>query len=289
MEFMKFSEEQNFFIHEDYNGSNQYENLRIPKKFNKWTLTKKLGAGCFGIIFECIEESSSEKYAIKIEPCKVGCLDKEINQVYKRQNIKNIPKVFDFGEYKGYKYIVIEKLFSIEEINIKIFKKMLMAIENFHKTSGISHNDIKIINFMQNSSGEIVLIDFGMSRPFGYQMGPWNNSNAWYFGNSSYMSINAHNKIFSPRNDVESLLYVIASYYCKNCERDIWDIEKVKHLSSDEILNYIKNQKEENLYNCINSEKKSFPSEWLTHLEEMDKLKKEYNFKYLSSLFDKYQ
>jgi serine/threonine protein kinase len=91
---------------------------------------------------------------------------------------------------------------------------MLRAIEGCH-SRGILHRDIKPSNFLVRASARfpLVLIDFGLSRPFinpanGSLLNP--RSNPGFVGTLKYASVNAHEgKELGRRDDLASWFFIV--------------------------------------------------------------------------------
>lgn len=190
------------------NISNYNSIEHIPQTIGNWVLNKKIGSGGFGVIYDAYNIANTNKlFAIKIEHKLSPGLYNETkiyNIMYKN---KYIPILYDYGIYKNLRFIVIEKLYKFN-FSYEHFNEIINGIESFSKFN-ISHGDIKLENIMQRKSGEIVFIDFGLSKII-KQCKSKNIS-----GTLLYMSLNAHIGLITNKNDIESLLYCLLQFQNK--------------------------------------------------------------------------
>lgn len=182
----------------------------IPQTIGKWVLNKKIGSGGFGVIYDAYNITIPEEnnlFAIKIEHKLSYSLYNE-TRIYKLMSgNKYIPKLYDFGIYKNLRFLVIEKLQKYN-FSYKHFVEIINGLESFSKYN-ISHGDIKLENIMQRKSGDIVFIDFGLSKILK------NKKNNNISGTLLYMSLNAHVGLITKKNDIESLLYCLLEFQNK--------------------------------------------------------------------------
>lgn len=227
-----------------------YDNkqVKIPQQINYWILGKKLGKGGFGIVYECINIYDKKTYAIKVEHQLSGGLyveNKFYNSVRKYNN-KHIPTVYDVGVFQNIRYMVIDKLFPFKFTPERI-PEIIDALESFAAMNR-SHGDIKFDNMMQRETGELVLIDFGLSwriQPYLVNPDPKHIS-----GTMVFMSLYTHEGIVTYRNDLESIIYCILEIINKlpwdNSKFTFKDIHEVYHRKLD-FLNKIMTKDEATL------------------------------------------
>lgn len=209
--------------------------VRIPQQIKNWILGKKLGKGGFGIVYECINIYDKKTYAIKVEHQLSGGLyveNKFYNSVRKYNN-RHIPTLYDVGVFQKIRYMVIDKLFPFKFTPDRI-SEIIEAIESFAAMNR-SHGDIKFDNMMQRETGELVLIDFGLSwkiKPFVFNADPKHIS-----GTMVFMSLYTHEGIVTYRNDLESLIYCILEIInilpWDNAKFTFKDIHEVYHRKLD--------------------------------------------------------
>lgn len=222
--------------------------VKIPQQINNWILGKKLGNGGFGIVYECINIYDKKTYAIKVEHQLSGGLyveNKFYNSVRKFNN-KHIPTVYDGGVFQKIRYMVIDKLYPFKFTPDRI-PEIIEALQSFASMNR-SHGDVKFDNMMQRETGELVLIDFGLSwqiKPSIFDVDPKHIS-----GTMVFMSLYTHEGIVTYRNDLESLIYCILEIINKlpwdKKKFTFEDIHEVYHLKLD-FLNKIMTKDDETL------------------------------------------
>ena len=156
------------------------------KQLGRYDLTRVLGKGAMGIVYEGLDPRLNRKVAIKT--ILKGHLDdeaaaKEYSMRFMREaqsvarlNHPNIVQVYDFGEQGDIAYIVMEFIkgkelknffdanerFELKEA-VRIMCELLDALELAHE-GGIVHRDIKPANVMLDSQARVKLADFGVAR-----------------------------------------------------------------------------------------------------------------------------
>lgn len=146
---------------------------------DEYDIIETLGMGTYSYVRHGIEKDTERHVAIKTSR---GTNSREMLQkeyeLLKRLADDNIVKVFDFVEdkSKNESYLImeyfegltldehIEKHGVLSENDAKeVIKQILTSIEGLHDL-GIAHRDIKPENVLINSSLEIKLIDFNISK-----------------------------------------------------------------------------------------------------------------------------
>ena len=156
------------------------------KQLGRYDLTRVLGKGAMGIVYEGLDPRLNRKVAIKT--ILKGHLDdeaasKEYSMRFMREaqsvarlNHPNIVQVYDFGEQGDIAYIVMEFIkgkelknffdaserFELKEA-VRIMCELLDALEFAHE-GGIVHRDIKPANVMLDGQRRVKLADFGVAR-----------------------------------------------------------------------------------------------------------------------------
>jgi serine/threonine-protein kinase len=156
------------------------------KQLGRYDLTRVLGKGAMGIVYEGLDPKLHRKVAIKTI-LKGHMDDDEASKEYSmrfmreaqavaRLNHPHIVQVYDFGEEKEVAYIVMEFIkgkelknffdaaerFELKEA-VRIMCELLDALEFAHE-GGIVHRDIKPANVMLDSQARVKLADFGVAR-----------------------------------------------------------------------------------------------------------------------------
>ncbi len=162
--------------------------MAVPelKQLGRYDLTRVLGKGAMGIVYEGMDPKLHRKVAIK---CILkGHLDdeeaaKEYSMRFMREaqavarlNHGNIVQVYDFGEEGDVAYIVMEFIkgkelknffdanerFELKEA-VRIMCELCDALDFAHE-GGIVHRDIKPANVMLDAQAKVKLADFGVAR-----------------------------------------------------------------------------------------------------------------------------
>ena len=156
------------------------------KQLGRYDLTRVLGKGAMGIVYEGLDPKLHRKVAIKT--ILKGHLDddeaaKEYSMRFMREaqavarlNHPHIVQVYDFGEEGEIAYIVMEFIkgkelknffdanerFELKEA-VRIMCELLDALDFAHE-GGIVHRDIKPANVMLDGQARVKLADFGVAR-----------------------------------------------------------------------------------------------------------------------------
>lgn len=194
---------------------------------NKYELKNLISKGAFGKVYELKDITTNEKLVVKIENNNKDqiTLSHEAKILQHLKNCKNISKVLWYGSDSNKNYLVMNNLGKPLNYNLKKYKTFtlkqcnlilinsLNILEDIHH-NGIIHRDIKPENLLIHKN-KLVLIDFGLSKTYlkNKEHYPYNNKKS-FVGTSRYASINVHNNIlYSRRDDLESLFYVILYLY----------------------------------------------------------------------------
>lgn len=146
-----------------------------------FTLGAQLHKGGFATIWEVSHRDHPQPMVMKVPtildgddgPTIVGF---EVEQmIMPRLKGQHVPQVVAIGDFDVMPYIVTEKIaggslldtflkapLPIDQV-IEIFTRMVQAVADVHRQKVI-HLDLKPENFLQRPSGEMVLIDYGLSR-----------------------------------------------------------------------------------------------------------------------------
>ena len=154
--------------------------LRNKVIFGKYKVTKLLGRGSFGCVFQGINIKTKEIIALKFE------LRNSDSDLLKEESIllsilkgPGIPKIITFGRYYNF-YVLVQEILGFNLLQIKSLIKqytikdigmmgiqIMNRIEYIH-SKNIIHRDIKPENFTTgyNDLSTIYLIDFGIARKY---------------------------------------------------------------------------------------------------------------------------
>ncbi len=154
---------------------------RAGLQIDGFTLGEKLHEGGFATIWEVTHPDHAQPMVMKVPtildgydgPTIVGF---EVEQmIMPRLTGPHVPKVIGVGDFSVMPYIVTEKIeggsflavfkrapLPLSDL-IEIAARMVQAVADLHRLEVI-HLDLKPDNFMQRLTGEMVLIDYGLSR-----------------------------------------------------------------------------------------------------------------------------
>ena len=208
-----------------------FDDLSLTGKilWNKYKITKKIGQGSFGRIYEGINLITEELFAIKIEEiCEnTQLLEKEAIFLYYLKG-PGIPTIHLYDSIEDY-HILIESLlgkslevlftesfnnFSIKDISM-IGIQILNRLEYIHNKFVI-HRDIKPDNFvigLNSDNKNIYIIDFGLAKKYRSSKTLEHikfRLTKKLTGTTRYASINAlRGGEQSRKDDLESLAYML--------------------------------------------------------------------------------
>ena len=199
--------------------------------FKKYKLTKKIGLGSYGEVYEAKNIKDESLVAIKLENKyqKKTYLKNEYTFLYRLQGF-GIPKFISYGINSKYNILVLELLGesikhifekSNQKFNIKdvcmIGIQIIERLEYIH-SKNVVHRDIKPGNFLigKNNPSLIYLIDFGFAKKYrSSTSGKHINFSIPRLveGTVKYLSLNATRGVVQTRrDDLESLAYMLISF-----------------------------------------------------------------------------
>ena len=147
----------------------------------RYEIIKMLGEGGMGAVYKAKDRELDRLVALKvIRPELAG--HQSILQRFKQELIlarkvthRNVVRIFDLGVYEGLRFITMEfiegedlaslleeRKFTPEE-TVKVIRQVCSALEVAH-AEGVVHRDLKPQNIMLESSGRVVVMDFGLAR-----------------------------------------------------------------------------------------------------------------------------
>ncbi|MDZ7719306.1 MAG: serine/threonine-protein kinase [Balneolaceae bacterium] len=155
----------------------------IDKKIGSYTIKKKIGEGGMGSVYmaERTDDEFDHRVAIKI--IRKGFASRENILRFKREqqilagmNHPGIARLFDGGvTEEGYPYIIMEYIngtpiteycnrnrCTVDE-KISLFIQVLEAVRHAHENLVI-HRDLKPGNILVTDSGDVKILDFGISK-----------------------------------------------------------------------------------------------------------------------------
>lgn len=158
----------------------------LPRPFGKYTLTRELGRGAMGAVFEARDSALDRRVALKLmlpsdhpDP-KEAALEE---QLFRREaqlsgrldKHPNIVSVYEAGTIENRRYISMEYIDGVPLSNwteqrkpslrtrVRILRDVASAVHHAHQ-SGILHRDLKPKNVLIDSQGRPYVTDFGMAK-----------------------------------------------------------------------------------------------------------------------------
>ena len=146
--------------------------LKPGERLADWEITGLIGKGGSAEVYRAVR--SNEVAAIKLFVAESETarrrFDAEI-ALLEGVQLRVVPKLLSKGEYQGRPYAVLECLKPIdlpetERAVAGLVLEVCSAVAALHR-AGLVHRDLKPANLMRRSTGELVLIDLGLAKPFG--------------------------------------------------------------------------------------------------------------------------
>ncbi len=149
---------------------------------SRYEILQLLGEGGMGAVYKAMDRELNRPVALKlIRPqlaANPSILARFKQELLLAQQIthKNVIRIYDLGDADGVKFITMEfvegqdlrslmeekKKFPPEEA-VEIMQQVCRALEAVHSV-GVIHRDLKPQNIMQDKSGRILVMDFGLAR-----------------------------------------------------------------------------------------------------------------------------
>jgi eukaryotic-like serine/threonine-protein kinase len=156
-----------------------------PRQLGPYRLTRRLGRGGMGTVYEGVNLETGESAAVKVLSVELGHdpdfrnrFASEI-ETLRRLNHPNIVRLFGFGEQEDELFYAMELVDGVsleEEIHqgrrftwrevIQIGSQTCQALRHAHDR-GVIHRDIKPANLLWTAETTVKLSDFGIARLFG--------------------------------------------------------------------------------------------------------------------------
>ena len=157
--------------------------VSIPpgSSLGRYRVIEQLGRGGMATVFRCHDPNLDRYVAVKVlpsfmtdDPTFIGRFTQEA-QTIARLNHPNILRIYDFGEDKGFTYIVSEIVpggdlqdrlhgdpLELSEV-LKYIDPLADALDYAHG-QGIVHRDLKPANVLLDKDERPILADFGLAR-----------------------------------------------------------------------------------------------------------------------------
>jgi tetratricopeptide (TPR) repeat protein/predicted Ser/Thr protein kinase len=148
----------------------------------RYEILQLLGEGGMGAVYKAMDRELDRPVALKLirpelaaSPSMLARFKQELLLAHQVTH-KNVIRIYDLGDADGVKFITMEfvegqdlraliheqKKFSPEQ-SVEITQQICRALEAAHAV-GVIHRDLKPQNVMRDSSGRILVMDFGLAR-----------------------------------------------------------------------------------------------------------------------------
>jgi serine/threonine protein kinase/tetratricopeptide (TPR) repeat protein len=153
----------------------------IGQTISHYRILEKLGAGGMGIVYRAHDEKLNRDIALKVLRTEPANSDDRSQLLRKealalsRLNHPNIAQIYDFDQFKGVEYLVMEfvrgETLAASLINgpiperetIGIGIQLASALEAAAEV-GVVHCDLKPSNVMLSATGNVKVLDFGLAK-----------------------------------------------------------------------------------------------------------------------------
>ena len=148
----------------------------------RYEILQLLGEGGMGAVYKARDRELDRPVALKLirpelasSPAILARFKQEL-LLSRQVTHKNVVRIFDLGDAEGVKFITMEFIEGRDlrsliqekekfspEAAVEIMQQVCQALEAAHGV-GVIHRDLKPQNIMQDESGRIVVMDFGLAR-----------------------------------------------------------------------------------------------------------------------------
>lgn len=154
--------------------------MATVQKIGKYEIQAELGQGGFGRVYRAFDPTVGRPVAIKVLTTEgnKGLLSRFRNEATAAGNLrhKNIVTIYEFGEYNGRPFLVMELLEGEDLLQVISSGRQLTLLQKMHimaqvadglhcaHASGVIHRDVKPANIRLLPDGTVKIMDFGIAR-----------------------------------------------------------------------------------------------------------------------------
>ena len=162
----------------------------IGQLFGNYKITSKLGAGGQGTVYKAVDQKLGRTVVLKILPAELTVKEANLKRFEREAQLAsaldhpNICTIFDMDEANGLHYIAMQfidgknvrQLCNGRPLELDSALRIAIQVTDALATAhmrGIMHRDIKSGNVMVTDSGQVKILDFGLTRfKPGFEEGP---------------------------------------------------------------------------------------------------------------------
>ena len=202
----------------------------------RYEILQLLGEGGMGAVYKATDRELDRFVALKVirpelasNPAILARFKQELLLAHQVTH-RNVIRIYDLGDAEGIKFITMEfiegkdlrslirekKKYAPEEA-VEVIQQVCQALEAAHNV-GVIHRDLKPQNIMQDATGRILVMDFGLARTLG---GDGMTQTGAIVGTMEYMSPEqALGKELDQRSDIFALGLIL--YEMLTGKRDLF-------------------------------------------------------------------